>query len=46
MAEALKSVMRTNSAEAVNKMNVVQTTAMTTFLRRRSFGVNTSSPPC
>ena len=45
MADALKRVMRTKRALAVSKMNVVQTTAMTTFRRRRSLGVSTSSPP-
>lgn len=45
MADALKRVIKTKRALAVNNMKVVQTTAMTTFRRRRSFGVRISSPP-
>ena len=45
IAEALKSVMRTNRALAVRRMKVVHTTAMTTFRRRRSLGVSTASAP-
>ena len=45
IADAWKSVTRTNRAEAVNRTKVVKATAVTTFLRRRSLAVIANTSP-
>ena len=45
IADAWKSVTRTNRAEAVKRTKVVKATAVTTFLRRRSLAVTGNTWP-